>query len=336
MNAAAMSMLEILAYVEAELARGAQTITLDVLDPDVAAGTYAGERIDGLVHRPLRTWLDLAERLRLRMRTPERIDPRMLRLTFERITDERVAAEHLGDSANAIGDNLSATTEKYGAASEFARIRKLEDPRFVIDLREALDRVLASFDAHVGTSTASPNTASAAGDARERPIRILDLGVNTGDELALLLRAAELRGAEIVGVDHSASAVSVARDRFADNANVRLIEADIRDLAAQALGRFDLVVCIGTLQSGALDDRELLRSIVQDHLAPGGAVILGMPNCRYVDGEVEYGARIVNITQPELGLLVKDVAFYRKYLQQHHKKVFVTGKHYILVTAVAT
>ncbi len=41
-----------------------------------------------------------------------------------------------------------------------------------------------------------------------------------------------------------------------------------------------------------------------------------------------------NFTQPELGLLIKDVAFYRKYLQQHHKQVFVTGKHYLLVTAI--
>jgi hypothetical protein len=29
---------------------------------------------------------------------------------------------------------------------------------------------------------------------------------------------------------------------------------------------------------------------------------------------------------------VKDVAFYRKYLQQHDRKVYVTGKHTILVT----
>ena len=36
-----------------------------------------------------------------------------------------------------------------------------------------------------------------------------------------------------------------------------------------------------------------------------------------------------------VSLLVKDVAFYRKYLQQHDRQVFVTGQHYLLVTAVA-
>ena len=64
-------------------------------------------------------------------------------------------------------------------------------------------------------------------------------------------------------------------------------------------------------------------------------MIFGLPNCRYVDGEVEYGTRMLNFRQPELGLLVKDVAFYRKYLQQHDRQVFVTGKYDVLVTAVA-
>jgi len=101
------------------------------------------------------------------------------------------------------------------------------------------------------------------------------------------------------------------------------------------LGRFELVIAIGMLQSGELDDRALLRRLVQDHLAPAGAVILGVPNCRYVDGEISFGARMRNFSQPELGLVIKDIAFYRKYLQQHHRKVFVTGRNYLFVTAVA-
>jgi SAM-dependent methyltransferase len=337
-NVVAVSMLDVLAYVEAELARGAQTIELDVLDPDVAVGQYAGETVEAsvsgaqMIHRPLRVWLDLAERLRLRLRTPRPIDPPLLRLTFEPLRENGVGLQF-------------PESEKYGTSSWFARVQKLEDPRFVIDLREALDRVmeaLSNAGAPVGTTTDDRAHVGTATDhdlahvGTNDPIRVLDLGVNTGDELALMLRLVGLRDATFVGVDHSASAVAVARERFASNANVRFVEADIMQLAEQGLGRFDLVVCIGTMQSGALDDRELLRRIVQDHLAPGGAVILGMPNCRYVDGELEYGARIVNITQPELGLLVKDVAFYRKYLQQHHKRVFVTGKHYIFVTAIAS
>jgi 2-polyprenyl-3-methyl-5-hydroxy-6-metoxy-1,4-benzoquinol methylase len=384
-NAAAASMLEILAYVEAELARGAESIELDVLDPDAGAHRYAGELVEvdfeQLIHRPLRVWVDLAERLRLRLRTPRPSQPLLLRLTFEKLDVDELVDEDDGrdaprrDGTNADGARTDGEapdgTEKYGARSTFARIRKLEDPTFAIDLREALDRVVESH-AHGGTtgadSRAAPTntkTRMSEVDAKTHvgtadkgsapssqiqgekgsdpffvraaaPVRVLDLGVNTGDELTLLMATPALRDAQIVGVDHSASAIAVARERFAAHPNVRFVEANIMQLTQLELGRFDLVVCIGTLQSGALDDRELLRRIVQEHLTPNGAVILGMPNCRYVDGELEYGARIVNITQPELGLLVKDVAFYRKYLQQHHKRVFVTGKHYLFVTAIPT
>jgi trans-aconitate methyltransferase len=305
-NASRAPLHEILAHIERALAAGAATIELDALDPDLGRGRYAGEPIEvagaTYVHRSLRTWADLAERLGLRMLTPRPLAPPLVRLVFERL-----------DPASRLRPAADEPTEKYGTASEFARISKLEDPGFVIDLGEALARC----DLAPGA-------------------RVLDLGVNTGDELALLMsRSPALRDATFVGIDHSASAIAAARARFADSPNVQLHEADLAALGALGLGRFDLVLSIGTLQSPGIDDRELLRQIVQHHLAPGGAVILGVPNCRYIDGEVEYGTRMRNFRQPELGLLVKDVAFYRKYLQQHHREVFVTGKHYVLVTAVA-
>ncbi|HUQ06335.1 MAG TPA: class I SAM-dependent methyltransferase [Kofleriaceae bacterium] len=273
-----------------------------VLDPDLGRGLHAGETVERegvtYVHRPWRVWIDLAERLGMRMLTPRRIDETLVEVRFEPLA--RTAAERVPD-----------VTEKYGARSAFARISKHEDPGFVIDLAEALARV---------PLPTSP--------------RVLDLGVNTGDELALVLALRpELRGAvDLVGVDHSASALQVARARFTGE-RARFIEADLARLATLDLGRFDLVISIGTLQSGALDDRALLRDLVQHNLAESGSVILGMPNCRYIDGEIEYGARVVNLREPEMGLLVKDVAFYRKYLQQHHRRVYVTGKHYLLVTA---
>ncbi len=274
--------------------------TIAVPDPDLGRGRYAGEVFEHggqlLVHRSFRTWVDLAERLGLRLLTPRSLAPPFVELRFEaldRATLLRPTAEHV--------------TERYGAGSEFARIAKAEDPNFVLDLRDAFERV--------GPAT-----------------RVLDLGVNTGDELGLL-RQLGFASSEIVGIDHSASAIAVARSRFAD---VTLIEADLARLPALGLGRFDLVISIGTLQSPGIDDREVLRRIVQDHLAPSGAVIIGLPNARYVDGEIEHGTRMKNFRQPELGLLVKDVAFYRKYLQQHAMQVFVTGKYELLITGVSS
>jgi 2-polyprenyl-3-methyl-5-hydroxy-6-metoxy-1,4-benzoquinol methylase len=323
-----MPMLEILAFVEAELSRGAQTLELDVPADDP---------------RPVRTWVDLAERLRLRLRMPRTLpDAGATRLTFDRLAiEDRLTIEDRPTAEEGTEERTEERTEKYGASSPFARIRKLEDPRFVIDLLEALDRVVASsaIDRPDASNTTidrpdASNTTIDRPDASNHALRVLDLGINTGDELVLLLsRVPALQSAQLVGVDHSASALAVARQRFAAHPNVQLVEADVASPMPE-LGRFDLVLSIGLLQSGALDDRELLRRIVQDHLAPTGALILGMPNCRYIDGEIEYGARMKNFTQPELGLLFKDVAFFRKYLQQHHKQVFVTGKYYVFVTAI--
>ncbi|MCB9562555.1 MAG: class I SAM-dependent methyltransferase [Kofleriaceae bacterium] len=300
----------ILTHVRGALAGGAATVTLRALDPDHGRGRYPGEvvEVDGVAyrHRSWRLWVELAERLGLRLATPRPAPAPLVEVRLER----------LDPAARWHDDVAPDRTEKYGAASGFARVSKLEEPAFVLDLAEAVARLRWP----------------------ARP-RILDLGVNTGDEVALLLALVPglADGAELVGVDHSASALAVARRRFADRAAIRFVEADLGDLAglaAHALGRFDLVLSIGTLQSPGIDDRALLRQLVQDHLAPGGAIILGVPNCRYVDGEVEHGARVRNRREPELGLVIKDVAFYRKYLQQHRREVFVTGSRYLLVTAV--
>ena len=255
----------------------ADVFELEVLDPDHGHGI----EVEGVayVHRPYRVWIDLADRLGFRMLTPRPAASPCVRLRFERITSKAEVVDS-----------------------------KLEEPGFVIDLAEALDRI----------------------DLPAEP-RILSLGVHTGDELALLLALRPgLTEATLVGVDRSAPALAVARQRFP---RATLIEADL-DQPLELGPAFDLVIAVATLQSTALDDRALLRRIVQRHLAPTGSVILGIPNCRVIGGELSYGARMRNFRQPELGLVVKDIAFYRKYLQQHARQVFVTGKHYLLVTAI--
>lgn len=297
------SLLEIIDHVERRLVAGDREVTFAVLDPDLGRGLHAGELVDGYVHRPWHTWVELAERMQLRLLTPRAhaSSSHLVVLRFEPLAP--VARTRASEDV----------TERYGLGSRYARISKLEDPGFVIDLGEALARCA------LGPTP-----------------RILDLGVNIGDELALICHhTPALATATCVGIDHSASAIAAARARF-PAANYQFIQADLNALPSLGLGTFDLVISLSTLQSPGIDDRELLRRVVQHHLAPDGAVILGLPNCRYLDGEVAYGTRMKNFRQPELGLLVKDVAFYRKYLQQHHRQVFVTGKHYVLVTGVAS
>ncbi len=322
-------------------------------DPDLGRGLYAGEPVrlvdadapapsqpDVALHRPWRVWIELADRLSLRLLTPrpappsagappgERRLPRLL-LTFEPLSsaarwqtaapassENRTEDATEGGSEGAAEEASEDLTERYGARSGYARIAKHEEPGLVLDLADALERV------------APPPAA-----------RVLDLGCNDGDELALMMAICPaLASASLVGVDHSASALAQARARFAHlpDERARFLCADLNDLPAHqaSLGRFDLIVSFGTLQSPGVDDRELLRRLVQHHLAPAGALILGVPNCRYLDGELVHGARMRNFRQAELGLVIKDLAFYRKYLQQHARQVFITGHHTLLLTAV--
>lgn len=299
------SLVAIIAYVRAQLAAGVTVVRLRVLDPDAGPGRYAGERVQqggqALVHRPLRVWVDLAERMGLRLATPRPDGDGLVRLELSPL-DERARWEP--------GDDVPAT-EKYGVGSGYQRISKLEDPGLVLDLADALERV-------------APGPGA----------RVLALGVNTGDELQLVATLwPELeRSGTFVGVDHSASAIAAARERFGEPH--RFVVADLAQLPALDLGGpFELVLCLNTLQSPGVDDRALLRHVVQERLSPSGGLILGIPNCRYLDGELLYGARTKNFRQPELSLVIDGLAFYRRYLHQHRRRVYVTGKHTLLLTA---
>ena len=303
------SLLDIIEELQARLAAGEQQVRLRVLDPDHGRGRFAGEKVQlhgkAHVHRPLRVWLDLAERLDLRLLTPKPAAGGYVELCFERL--DPAASWHQG------GPAPEHVSEKYGVGSGFARVSKLEDPGFVLDLADALAR------AKLGPAP-----------------RILDLGCNSADVLTLIARLLPTKQPRFVGLDHSRSAITLARERLPSPEH-RFVEADVNHIATlePALGRFDLVLALSTLHSPGIDDRAVLRHIVRDLLEPRGAVIIGVPNCRYVDGELLYGARTKNFSQPELSLMIKSVAFFKRYLQQHQRRVYVTGKNYLLVTGAA-
>ncbi|PYE55808.1 class I SAM-dependent methyltransferase [Deinococcus yavapaiensis] len=197
---------------------------------------------------------------------------------------------------------------RYGALSDFQRVDKLEDPLFLDDMLEALHRVPLASGA-----------------------RVLHLGVNGGRELALLDLAFPDRAFDVVAVDVDDSALELARRRFPQHA-FRVL--NVNDLPDETLGTFDLVVALSVLQSPGVDTDRVFRVLLRDHLKPSGSVILGFPNCRYLGGEVSYGARLLNFRKPDLSLLVKDVALVRRHLQKHGFRVYVTGKYEVLVTGV--
>ena len=139
----------ILDHLQEVLSR-AGAVTIEVPNPDLTPGLYPGECSELGRHRPLRVWTDLADRLELRLRMP-RIQGSNVVLTFESLN----AARHL----------LSRTAPKvgkYAPGNGFERVTKLEDPDFVLDMRDALARIRP-----------------------RKGCRVLSLGVNRGDELEL-------------------------------------------------------------------------------------------------------------------------------------------------------
>ncbi len=164
--------------------------------------------------------------------------------------------------------------------------------------------------------------------------RILNLGINTGDEFELIrtiLSRETYFDIELIGIDHSNSAIKKARERF-DEGNATFYVHDINDLASLELGRFDLIITIGTLQSPGIEFKPLFMKLVQEYLTPNGALILGFPNCRWMEGEMIYGAKAPNYPYSEMTLLYKDVYYCKKYLQQKKFRVTLTGKDYVFLT----
>jgi SAM-dependent methyltransferase len=97
--------------------------------------------------------------------------------------------------------------------------------------------------------------------------RILDLGTGDGRLLALLrIDRREMLG---VGLDFSDPMLKAARERFADDERIELVEHDLSE-ALPALGRFDAVVSSMAIHHLEHERKRSLYSEVFDLLEPGG------------------------------------------------------------------
>ena len=109
------------------------------------------------------------------------------------------------------------------------------------------------------------------------PRRVLDLG--TGDGYTLGLIRAAHPGATGVGVDFSAEMLARARERFATEPDVEIVEHDLDEPLPASLGRFDLVVSSFAIHH-CVDARKLaLYGEVFRLLEPGGSFL----NLEHVD-----------------------------------------------------
>lgn len=279
-------------------------LTFEVLNPDLYDSTYSGTNIEidnqAYIYRSLKAYSDLCELLNCKMLIPVQKNEKTVLMRFKKLNSTE--SFHKDEDSQ----------EKYGIDSHFSQIQKNEEPAFLYYYSQALKNVKV-----------------------EKRLRILNLGVNSGEEFEVINQMVpNLEKHELVGIDYSKSAIMHAQKNFPED-NIIFIQHDINDLKSLDLGEFDLIISIGTLQSSNLDFNPLFMSIVQSYLKKDGAMILGFPNCKWLDGEMLYGARVKNYSFSELGVLFKDAVFCKKYLQQKKFRVTLTGKNYVFLTATS-
>lgn len=281
-------------------------IEFEVLNPDIATSIYAGNILNiqhnECIYRGYKSWIELAHLLKCKMLTPHKIDENFILMRYEKLNED--VSFHKSSDIPEL---------KYGTDSIFSKIHKMQEPSFVHYYKQALANVNIN-----------------------KRFKVLNLGVNSGDEFEFIKEyASNFKNLEFVGIDYCQSAIEFAKDKFSDDANISFYAHDINDLATLNLGTFNLIISIGTLQSSNLEFNSLLMSIVQNQLNKNGAMILGFPNCRWLDGEMIYGARAKHYAFSEMSLVYKDAVFSKKYLQQKKFRVSITGKDYIFLTATS-
>ncbi len=247
-----------------------------------------------------KAFIDLAQLFFMKMLTPFMKDENITVLRFYKLHKE--TSFH----------KAKQSCEKYGVESEFFKIDKTSQFSFLYHYKEALKFV----------------------NIKEK-MRILNLGINKADEFVIIkemLPCKEFEEKKFVGIDYSLSAIEYAKENFA-YPNVEFITHDINTLDELDLGQFDLIISIGTLQSSSIDFNLMFMNLYQNYLQKGGAIILGFPNCRWIDGEMIYGAKAPNYKFSEMSLVLKDIHFCKKYLQQKKCRVVITGKDYLFLSA---
>ena len=171
----------------------------------------------------------------------------------------------------------------------------------------------------------------------EEKTNILNLGINKADEFEIIKEMVNediFKQMNFVGVDYSLSAIDFAKKRFPYE-NFNFFNHDINKLNELNLKKSDLIISIGTLQSSSLNFKLLFMDLIQNYLEDKGSIILGFPNCRWINGEMIYGAKAANYSYSEQSVLYKDVYFCKKYLQQKKYRVTLTGKNYLFLTATS-
>lgn len=298
-------MFEIILYLKDSLSKSNE-ITFRAINPNLANGIYCGEKIiyddKEYVYHSFKSWCDLSEILFCKINILN-LDDNLITIKFIKL-----------DNISSFHSQNELKKEKYGKDSIFFRINKNEEPAFLNYYLSSLKSIKIQ-------------------DKK----KILNLGINKGDEFDIIKKIIpneKLNEIEFYGVDYSNSAIEFSKNRF-PNENFNFFCHDINRLKELNLPKIDCLISIGTLQSSSLNFKALFMDIFQNILEDKASIILGFPNCRWVDGEMIYGAKAPNYSYSELSILFNDIIFCKKYLQQKKYRVTITGKNYIFLTAIS-
>ena len=300
------NMFEIISYLEKEL-KNNDYVSIEILNPSIKDDIYAGKKIiinnQEFIYRSFKSWSDLAEILFCKLLIVG-LQENKVQIKFQKLNKTESFHNDVNDEKN----------EKYGEDSTFFRINKNEEPSFLYAYMNALINVKI-----------------------EEKKEILNLGINKADEFEViknLLDEETLNQMNLVGIDYSSSAIEFSKKRFPSE-NFIFLNHDINKLEQLNLKKADLIISIGTLQSSGLNFKLLFMDLIQNYLQDKGSIILGFPNCRWINGEMIYGAKAANYSYSEQSVLYKDVYFCKKYLQQKKYRVTLTGKNYLFLTATS-
>lgn len=248
------------------------------------------------IYRPLSCWLSLAERLACRCFLPPPSDSDFLRLRLQKQAEGDLHSGHDPES-------------KYGNAAAYWTLDKREWPDYVLDFQQAVRLMPQS-----------------------SPLNVLELGCHRGDGYDLLRQSLPDCRLNYRGIDHAPSAIAHAKATYPQE-GAHFECADLRDVETLDLDRYDLILALGVLHTTSLNGKDLLMRLVRHHLNPQAMIVLTFPNCRLRDTGLSYGAKMKNFSESDLSVLVREVAFYRRYLHGKGFRTRLFGQHYWFLSA---
>jgi len=125
--------------------------------------------------------------------------------------------------------------------------------------------------------------------------RLLDLGSGTGEHARFLVS----KGFDVTGVDSSAAMLE--KSRAGDDAGVRFLDGDLRDVASVVATRFGGAYCIGNVLPHLREEDDLaqLAAGLRRVLLPGAPFLLQMINYDRIEAKKERALPLTFLPDPD-------------------------------------